>query len=183
MRRTLFAASLLAALLLASVGAARADTLSVSADVPIVYTFDESQLHDAKASGAIIGVSLPFLVGFGGESYKVKGKGGTAPTEVDIEYKVQMFDVFFDIPFPVANLRLGGGLGKGDFSIPSSPTTQFDKANLTQLFFNVGIPFGGVFDVHVGYHVINGETEETGVPGSTLKVSAKMGTIGLKAGF
>jgi hypothetical protein len=47
----------------------------------------------------------------------------------------------------------------------------------------VGIPFGGVFDVHVGYHVINGETEETGVPGSTLKVSAKMATIGLKAGF
>ena len=183
MRRILYSGSLLAILLLVSVGAAQADTLSISADVPVVYTFDESQLHDAKASGAIVGVSLPFLVGFGGESYKVTGKGGTAPSEEDIEYKVQMLDLFLDIPFPVANLRVGGGFGKGDFSTPNTPSQQFDQASLTQLFFNVGVPFGGVFDVHVGYHAINGETNLTGVPNSSLKLSAKMATVGLKVGF
>jgi hypothetical protein len=182
--KVLLSGLLLVAVALASVGTAWADTLSISGDVPITYTFNESQLHDAKANGALIGVSLPFFLGFGAESYKVKGKAGPGtPIDPDFEYKVAMFDVFFDIPFPAANLRLGAGVGKGDFSIPSQTTLSFDSARLAQAYFNLGIPFGGIFDVHLGYHVIGGSTNDNSVPSKSLNLGSKMATVGIKIGF
>ncbi len=161
-------------------GASGASAQSVSADIPIVYTFDEGALDGEKVSGIKLAVSLPFLLGFGLESYKVTGNFTTVPA--DFDYQVTFFDVFVDIPFPVANLVLGGGVGKGEFDLVPA-TGAFDDATLAQLFVSLGIPFAAIFDAHVGYHVIRGESDFQGPPAGTLNLDASMATIGLKVGF
>ena len=174
----IIAVGLPAVLLLVSF-AAGASAQSVSADIPIVYMFDEQTLDDEKVSGIKLAVSLPFLLGFGLESYKVTGKFTTVPA--DFDYQVTFFDVFVDIPFPVANLVLGGGVGKGEFDLVPA-TGGFDDATLAQLFVSLGIPFAAIFDVHVGYHLIRGESDVQGAT-SPLDLDADMATIGLKVGF
>lgn len=183
--RTLLTTVLLLCLLTASAGTALADTLSVSADVPIVYTFSESGLKDPSASGVLVGVSLPFLVGFGAESYKVKGKlAPFVPTDPqkDFQYDVTMLDLFLNLPFPVANLVLGVGAGQGSFDeVPAS--NLVDTATLTQAYFSIGIPFAVLFDAHVGYHVIRGDADFKDGSGQKLNLDAEMATIGIKVGF
>ncbi|MCH9045247.1 MAG: hypothetical protein IIA40_03975 [SAR324 cluster bacterium] len=179
----IIAVGLPAVLLLVSF-AAGASAQSVSVDIPIVYTFDEQLLDDESASGIKVAISFPFLLGFGLEGYKVTGKdtGTTDPgTTTDFQYDVAFFDVFVDIPFPVANLVLGGGVGKGEFDLVSAPG-GFNDATLTQLFVSLGIPFAAIFDAHVGYHVIRGESDIQGAT-SPLNLDAEMATIGLKVGF
>ena len=177
---------LLATLVLLA-GPSGASAQSVSADIPIVYTFDEQALDDEKVSGIKLAVSLPFLLGFGLESYKVTGNFTTVPgnfttVPADFDYQVAFFDVFLDIPFPVANLVIGVGVGKGEIDIvPASDL--FDDATLAQLFISLGIPFLVIFDVHVGYHVISGESDFQGPPAATLNLDASMATIGIKVGF
>jgi len=181
----IIAVGLPAVLLLVSFAAgASADLLSVSVDVPVVYTFDEQLLDDESASGIKVAISFPFLLGFGLEGYKVTGKdtGTTDPgTTTDFQYDVAFFDVFVDIPFPVANLVLGGGVGRGKFNLVPA-TGKFEDATLTQLFVSLGIPFAAIFDAHVGYHVIRGESDIQGAT-SPLNLDAEMATIGLKVGF
>ena len=182
--RTLLKGLLLVGLSVWAVTPAWADVFSVSLDVPVSYTYKDSTLHDAKASGAIVGLSLPFLVGFGFEAYTVKAKADT-PAPVDFENKVQMFDVFFNLPVPVVNIRLGAGVGTSQLSVPSQPTKTFDKGTLTQGYLDVGIPFAVLFDVHLGYHAISGKVKETTPPGTKpdVDVGARMWTLGLKVGF
>ncbi len=176
----IIAVGLPAVLLLVSFAArASADLLSVSADVPVVYTFDEQTLDDESARGVKVAISFPFLLGFGLESYEVTGN--VTGTTTDFQYDVVFFDVFVDIPFPVANLVLGGGVGKGEFDLVPA-TGAFDDATLTQLFVSLGIPFAAIFDAHVSYHVIRGESDIQGAT-SPLNLDAEMATIGLKVGF
>ena len=179
--RTLRAGILTAALLLAAAAPAWADALSVTADVPIVYTFKESSLKDTSPRGLLVGVSLPSLLGVGLEAYKVTGKiANPTPPDTEFEYKVTMLDAYLDVPFPAANLVLGVGLGKGRFAtVPA--TVPFSDAGLAQAFFSVGVPFGGAFDAHVGYRVIRGEAN-VGTSGK-VNLDARMATIGLKMGF
>ncbi|HKI99948.1 MAG TPA: hypothetical protein VKB51_15845 [bacterium] len=177
--KALFKGLAITAVLLLAAGTSWADTFSVSVDTPVSYKFNESALNADKASGVIVGVSLPFLIGIGGESYKVTG---TVPgTGNSLENKVTMVDVYFDAPVPVINLRLGAGVGKGEFDTPAG-AGAFDTATMTQLFVNVGIPFAEVFDVHVGYHAISGKAKEK-ASGLDASVGAKMFTVGLKVGF
>ncbi len=182
--RTLLKGLLLVGLSVWAVTPARADTFSVSLDVPVSYTYKDSTLHDAKASGAIVGLSLPFLVGFGFEAYTVKAQAGAAPA-TDFENKVQMLDVFLNLPVPVVNIRLGAGVGTASLSVPSQPTQQFDKGTLTQGYLDVGIPIAVVFDVHLGYHAISGKVKDKTLPGPNpdVDVGAKMWTLGVKVGF
>lgn len=170
---------LIVALLLAWAGRpARADTLSVSADVPIAYAFsDPGYTGTAAHDGLVVGVSLPILLGLGYEAYQVTG---TLAAQ-DFTYDVRMADVFFDLPFPTLNLRLGGGVGVGRFDVAATPGA-YDPAKLSQFFLNVGIPFAGLFDAHVGYHIIQGKADIVGT-GNTLPLGATMATVGLKVGF
>jgi hypothetical protein len=180
MRSIILAASV-AVLMVAAAGSALADVFSVSFDAPIVYTFTEETLTDESVGGFKVGLTLPFLVGLGYENYKVKGKAGTAPFQVDFEYKVAMYDIFLDIPFPVANLVIGAGGGKGQIdTVP--PTGGLQDASLVQAFVSVGIPFALLFDAHVGYHAIRGEAEPVG-GGTALNLDASMATVGIKVGF
>ena len=182
--RTLLKGLLLVGLSAWAVTPAWADVFSVSLDVPVSYTYKESDFQDAKASGAIVGISLPFLVGFGFEAYTVKAKAGPAPL-TDFENKVQMFDVFFNLPVPVVNIRLGAGVGTSEITVPADPTAMFDKGTLTQGYLDVGIPIAVLFDVHLGYHAINGKVKDKSPPGPNpdVDVGAKMWTLGVKVGF
>ena len=168
---------------LAVVGAAaRAQTLSVSADVPVAYTFSEEGFQDASPSGAMVGLTLPLLLGLGLEGYTVRGSladplGARQP----FTYDVTMLEVFLDLPFPGANLRLGGGVGQGQFALDRAPGA-YRAATLTQVFVQAGVPWGGIFDVHMGYHVIQGRAQSAGTAG-TLPLGAAMATAGLKMGF
>lgn len=176
--RPLRAGVLLGALLLFGALPAWADTLSVSADIPVVYSFSESNLKSPSASGVLVGLSLPTLLGIGAESYKVKGQ--VASLSTDYEYKVTMVDLYLHVPFPAGNLVVGAGMGKGRFAtVPAS--NAYPDASLKQVYFSVGVPFGGVFDAHVSYHVVRGDTN---IPYSQkINLDAQMATIGLKVGF
>jgi len=164
-------------------GPAMADTLSVSVDIPVVYSFSDGNLQDASASGILIGVQLPLFANLGLESYQVSGQAQLpAPlSPAPFEYDVLMVDLFLELPFPAANLVLGAGLGQGKFdTVPASGA--FGTATLTQLFFSLGIPFAGVFDGHVGYHRIFGEADIVG-SSSKVNLDAGMATAGVKLGF
>lgn len=157
-----------------------ADVFSISADIPVNYSFDNSQLTDTDASGFKAMAILPFHLGFGFEQYEVTGKigGSTGP---DFQYDVSFVDIFYEFPFPVLNLAVGIGVGKGEFDeVPETGT--FSDANLTQWFVSLGYPFALVFDIHIGYHAISGESDITGST-TPLDLNANMTTIGFKFGF
>jgi hypothetical protein len=172
----LFKGLLVAGALLFAVSPAWADTFSVSVDAPVGYSYQAAGVSKDKVSGVIVGVSLPILLGFGGEAYKVTGKAGGFP----LEEQAKMLDLYLDVPFPVLNLRLGGGVGKADVTVTGGPT--FDSAKLSQLYVNLGYPFWEVLDVHVGYHLVRGKADVSGGGGS-LTLDANMLTVGLKVGF
>jgi hypothetical protein len=179
--RSLRVGVLLSALLLAGVATARAD-LALWADVPIVYSFRNAAIQKASPQGLLVGLALPGFLGAGLEAYKVKGQVSnlvTPATDTDYEYRVTMLDVFLDLPFPSATLVLGGGVGQGRFAtVPASQS--FPDARLLQAYFVVGVPFAQVFDAHVGYHLVRGETD---VVGRKANLDANMATVGLKMGF
>lgn len=178
--RPIRAGVLLCALLGLAAAPAWADALSVSGDIPIVYQFSEPNLKSPSASGVLVGLSLPGLVGVGAESYKVKGQ--VASLSTDYEYKVTMVDLYADLPFPGGNLVVGGGLGKGRFAtVPAS--AAYPDASLKQVYFSVGVPFGGVFDAHVSYHIIRGDTNIPYTVGKKVNLDASMATAGIKVGF
>lgn len=178
--RLLRAGVLACALLLFGLAPARADTLSLSADVPVVYQFSDSNLKSPSATGALVGLTLPFLVGVGAETYKVKGQ--VANLSTDFDYKVTMLDLYADLPFPGGNLVVGGGLGKGQFAtVPASD--DFPDAALKQAYFSVGVPFAGIFDAHVSYHLVRGEADIPNTVGKKVNLDASMATVGLKVGF
>jgi len=155
-----------------------ADTISVSLDVPVTYSPKDSTLTDAKASGVLVGVSLPFLVGVGYDTFKVTGNiGGTTP----FESKASLVDLFFDLPIPIINIRLGAGLGKATLDAPTG-TGTYPKANLTQLFLNAGWPLLPAVDVHLGYRLLKGDTVNSSTA-TTVDLGASMITAGVKVGF
>lgn len=176
--KSLWKAVVVAAALLLAAGPVWADTLSLSVDTPVSYKFSNSGLSSGKASGVLVGVSLPFLLGIGYENYKATG---TDASNYTLTSKVNMADLYVDLPLPIINLRLGAGVGKGDVSYSGGGTT-FDPAVLHQVFANVGIPFGEFFDVHLGIHNVTGNAKATAT-NYNVAVGGKMYTVGIKLGF
>ena len=176
--KRLLAGLILGGWLLVAVSPASADSISLSLDVPATYSVKDATLTDAKASGVLVGVSLPFLVGFGYDSFKVTGKiGGTTA----FEQKASLLDVFLDLPLPILNIRLGAGVGKATLEAPTG-TGSYPKATLTQLFVNLGYPILPLFDVHLGYRVLGGDTVNSSSL-TRVDLGAKMVTLGVKVGF
>jgi len=182
---TVFGLTLLAIGLLAL--PARADTFSVTGDLPVTMSLalDDGQGNkDTKDASSVagykLGLSLPFLIGFGYESYGGKF-GSNKAVPASFKYDVTMFDIFLNLPIPFVNIALGGGLGTGKIS--DVPGVDFKDASLTQWFASVGIPIATVFDVHVGYHSFSGKNkaDTAGVP--DIKVDGNMVSIGAKFGF
>jgi hypothetical protein len=178
MKRFALVAALLA-LLLAATLPGRAQAQSISLDVPVNYGYSSGVLSSPSAKGVLLGVSLPFFLNLGYESYKVDSTANSGTLVGPLEQKTSMFDIFFGIPFPAANLVLGAGFGKASFTPTAGSALD---ANLAQVYFSLGVPFGGVFDAHVGYHIVRGESVATTATGK-LNVNSTMATIGIKAGF
>ena len=141
----------------------------------------DSTLSNEDVSGAKISLTFPLLFfGIGLESYGVEGTMGGGSTTFD--YDVTMMDIYLDIaPMPFFNLVLGAGIGKGEFAISPASATYSDPT-LTQVFFSLGYPFAGIFDAHLGYHVIKGSSDPT-PSGNALDLDANMVTLGMKVGF
>lgn len=153
---------------------------SIAADIPVSYSFSNSNLSDESASGLLTKVTLPFGFGFGLESYEVTGDFQSPTTE--FEFDVTMIDVFYALPVPALNVQVGGGIGIGKFEVVSGgTTTEYDDPFLWQLFVSVGYPFAGIFDVHVGFYRIRGEAEASGL--AKVSLDSNMFTLGARIGF
>jgi hypothetical protein len=167
---------------------ARADTLSVSADLPVASSVTlkssggTATTYDSKSiSGVTAGVSFPFLIGLGYEDYSNSfSKSGTK-----FDYDVTMYDIFLNLPIPVVNIAIGAGMGTGSLSQPSSQqggAHPFKDADLTQWFASLGYPIFPLVDLHVGYHSFSGTNKgKLGAP--DLKVDGSMYSLGVKIGF
>lgn len=184
MKKTWVAVAAGVALLLGQ-GIARADVFSVTLDVPLQLNLKlDSTKVDNSVSGFIAGVSLPFLVGFGYENYTAalnkKDLGGVKAAD----YKVQMFDIFLNLPIPVVNIAIGGGLGTGQFNPDDfpGPGVKVKDAALSQYFVSLGYPILPLLDVHLGYRVFSG-SHDIKPGGGSADAKGNLLSIGAKLGF
>ena len=163
--------------LIFSAGAAHAQFFSIAADVPLQYEFDSGESGE-DVSGFKLAVNLPILIGFGFEDYTVTRKVAGSP---NTELSFNLFDAFIDLPTPFINIGLGIGIGKADV-VESGGATIYESASLFQYFVTLGIPFAAVFDIHVGYHQIQGSANNKS-GGQDFKVDGNMVSLGLRFGF
>jgi len=178
--------------LLLAQGIAKADTLSVTADIPLQLQLklDKTDVGNS-VSGYKVGVSLPFLVGFGVEGYKAALDKKDFGAKGDLN--LQLVDIFLNLPVPVVNIALGAGVGTASFDpnkydLGGGDSLKLSSGTVTQYFASVGIPIAVLFDVHLGYHVLSGKFDtKTTTAGVTTKDSsdlkATLITLGAKAGF
>jgi len=187
-RPALLALALCAALAIAR--PALADTFSVSADLPFassltlkpgVGTSGSQTLSDTSVSGFTAAVSFSWL-GLDYEDYA----SSFSKSGLKFDYNVQMYDILLNLPIPVVDVVIGGGVGNGSFSNCKlngvGCTFQLKTANLTGYFASLGIPIFPLIDLHLGYHVFSG-TNDSKVGGSNEKVNGDMYSLGIKVGF
>lgn len=150
---------------------------SISADIPAVYSFSDSKLSDESASGLLTKIRLPLGIGFGMESYTVKGKYASTTS---FEYDVTMIDIFYGLPVPAVSVNVGIGFGAAKFELVGSGL-NFDDPFVRQFFVSVGLPLAVIFDVHVGYYITRAKASASGI--SDISLDSNMFTIGAKIGF
>ena len=189
--------ALLGIAMVAAVAMARpalADTLAVSADLPVSSSVtlksagSPATTYDSKSiSGFTLGVSFPFLLGLGYENYSSSFSKSSTNTKFD--YDVTMYDIFVNLPIPVVNIALGAGTGTGSVSHVNFPgmSSPFKDGDLTQWFASIGIPITPLVDVHVGYHSFSGKNKATTAAAasgfSDITVDGSMYSVGVKIGF
>ena len=161
-------------LLFFSAKPALADVFSVTADIPLLYS-PSGDLDSSGVSGFLVGLSTPFLVGLGYESYDVEADNNAS-------LSVNIVDVFVNLPVPLVNISLGYGIGAGDLS-SGSGGAEYDTAVMNQFFARVGYPILVLFDVHVGYHYVLGTAEAKTSGVDDVVLDGSMLTIGAKVGF
>jgi hypothetical protein len=171
---------------------ARADTLSVSADLPVSSSVTlkssggTSTTYDSKSiSGVTLGLSFPFLIGVGYENYS----SSFSKTGTKFDYDVMMYDIFVNLPIPVVNIAIGAGAGTGKFANVNTPgfSSPFKDADLTQWFASLGYPILPLVDLHIGYHSFSGKNKATSAAAaagfSDVNVDGSMYSLGVKIGF
>lgn len=180
MKRNLIAAMIASALICAA-SAAHAQFFSISADLPVQYKFDQGGSAD-DVSGFTAAVNLPFLVGFGYEDYSATLNNG-AGAGISREVTFTIFDVFIDLPTPLINIGLGLGFGSAEIKDGAGSTETFDDASVFQYFVTIGLPFAEVFDVHIGYHALQGTADNKNAAGQDIDIDGNMLSLGLRIGF
>ena len=126
--------------------------LSVSVGMPLGYNFTEGD-SNSNTEGYFLGVQLPFALGLGMDSHKVKSDTGST------ELHTNMYNLFYQLPIPVINLILGVGTGSqslecDDFGNGKSCSDIYDKGSATQLYTSLGFPIMPLFDLHISYRMI-----------------------------
>jgi len=136
---------------------AKAEFFSVSAGLPISYTFSNTDTDAPESdgvTGTMLHVKLPVMVGFGLETYSVKIKG-----DGDAKFDATMFDVFYLFPIPIVNITLGLGIGSSevicDLGGGSTCSDAYEKATPTQVYGQFGFPIFGPVDLHLSYHSVS----------------------------
>src|SRR5262249_50901559 len=130
-------------------------------------------------SGYSLGVSLPFFVGLGMDSYTASfpAKGGAGK----FDYTVNMYNLFVNLPIPVVNIALGVGAGTGH--VGGSSAGSYKDADLTQFMASFGFNILPLVDLHLGFRGFTGTNKPKGTNTSKTDVDGKTYTLGVKVGF
>ena len=128
--------------------------LSVSVGMPLGYSFTQGDGSNSNMEGYFLGVQLPFALGLGMDSHKVKGD---KPQELVVD--TNMYNLFYQLPIPVINLILGVGTGNQEYKCDywgdgTSCSDALDKGSATQFYTSIGIPIMPLFDFHISYRMI-----------------------------
>jgi hypothetical protein len=138
-------------------GSAQAQFIGFSVDTAVDYTAAPD-----KVFGGTVGIvhPVPFFpnigftqVSFDDEKLTVDT---TNNTELTTSITIQSAHLFWNVPFPVVAVSLGGGAGQ--LVAESELSTGGDKAeNITPViegFFRLGLPFWNFLEFHIGYHAL-----------------------------
>ena len=175
---TVFAAS---SLLLYST---QAFALSLSVGVPIGASIKNdagTEVADG-ASGYFLGVQLPFGLGLGMDSHKLKSDTGST------ELHTNMYNLFYQLPIPVINLILGVGTGSqelicDDVGNGTSCSDSFDKGSATQFYTSLGFPIMPLFDFHISYRMITSKNIKVKETGAKFDMSGSVTGFGFAFNF
>ena len=126
--------------------------LSVSVGSPLGYNFTEGGTN-SNTEGYFLGVQLPFALGLGMDSHKLKSDTGST------ELHTNIYNLFYQLPIPVINLILGVGTGNQEYKCDNwgggtSCSDALDKGSATQFYTSLGIPIMPLFDFHISYRMI-----------------------------
>ena len=150
--------------------------LSVSVGVPVDYS------GNSNTEGYFLGVQLPFALGLGMDSHKLKSDTGST------ELHTNIYNLFYQLPIPVINLILGVGTGNQEYKCDNwgggtSCSDALDKGSATQLYTSVGFPIIPLFDVHISYRMITSKNIKVKETGAKMDFSGSVTGIGFAFNF
>ena len=150
---------------------------SVSVGMPLGYG------SNSNIEGYFLGVQLPFALGLGMDSHKLKGD-----TSDSMELHTNMYNLFYQLPIPVINLILGVGTGNQEYKCDNwgdgtSCSDALDKGSATQLYTSVGFPIIPLFDLHISYRMITSKNIKVKATGAKTDFSGSVAGIGLAFNF
>ena len=180
MKKTILTAFAAASLLLSNTPAF-AELFSVSAGVPFSHSFVNTEFAESDGvSGFFLAAKLPIMVGLGIESYKTKIKDTTSTLATS------MYDIFYQLPFPIVNLTIG--LGTGSTELQCGSCSIYDNGGATQWYTSVGIPIFPFFDVHLSLRRVSSKLKTNAASGDIPKgteynVGGTVAGIGTAFGF
>ena len=162
--------------------------LSVSVGMPMGYNFAEGGGTATNMGGYFLGVQLPFGLGLGMDSHKIK-----ATEENVLELNTNMYNLFYQLPIPVINLILGIGAGSqhlecadiygGQGNSVVSCKDTYDKGSATQFYTSVGLPILPLFDFHISYRMITSKNQKVKSSGQKFDHSGSVTGIGIAFNF
>ena len=155
--------------------------LSVSVGSPLGYNFTEGG-SNSNTEGYFLGVQLPFALGLGMDSHKLKSDTGST------ELHTNMYNLFYQLPIPVINLILGVGTGNQEYKCDNwgdgtSCSDALDKGSATQFYTSLGIPIMPLFDFHISYRMITSKNVKAKASGAKLDYSGSVTGIGIAFNF
>ena len=150
---------------------------SVSVGMPLGYG------SNSNMEGYFLGVQLPFALGLGMDSHKVKGD---KPQELVVD--TNMYNLFYQLPIPVINLILGVGTGSqelicDDVGNGTSCSDSFDKGSATQFYTSLGFPIMPLFDLHISYRMITSKNIKWKGSEEKMDTSGSVMGIGIALNF
>ena len=154
---------------------------SVSVGSPLAYSFTEGG-SNSNTEGYFLGVQLPFALGLGMDSHKLKSDTGST------ELHTNMYNLFYQLPIPVINLILGVGTGSQEYICDDdgrglSCSDVLDKGSAPQIYTTLGSPIIPLFDFHISYRMITSKNIKIKETGAKVDFSGSVTVIGFAFNF